>query len=162
RRFGSLHWTRRPPLQHRLLSKLGVEPLSAAFNGDYLHRISRGRKVAVKQLIMNSHIVTGIGNIYACEALYMAGIYPKRAAGRISEKKYELLVEVSKEVLNDAIAAGGTTLRDFVNGNGEPGYFKLHLNVYGKTGEPCISCREPIREIRQGQRSTFYCPVCQK
>ena len=117
RRFGSLHWTRRPPLQHRLLSKLGVEPLSAAFNGDYLHRISRGRKVAVKQLIMNSHIVTGIGNIYACEALYMAGIYPKRAAGRISEKKYELLVEVSKEVLNDAIAAGGTTLRDFVNGN---------------------------------------------
>ena len=162
RRFGSLHWTRRPPLQHRLLSKLGVEPLSAAFNGDYLHRISRGRKVAVKQLIMNSHIVTGIGNIYACEALYMAGIYPKRAAGRISGKKYELLVEVSKEVLNDAIAAGGTTLRDFVNGNGEPGYFKLHLNVYGKTGEPCISCREPVREIRQGQRSTFYCPVCQK
>jgi len=162
RRFGSLHWTRRPPLQHRLLSKLGVEPFSTAFNGDYLHRIARGRKVAIKQFIMNSRIVTGIGNIYACEALYMAGIYPKRAAGRISRKKYGLLVEVSKEVLNDAIAAGGTTLRDFVNGNGEPGYFKLHLNVYGKTGEPCISCREPIRAIRQGQRSTFYCPVCQK
>jgi formamidopyrimidine-DNA glycosylase len=162
RRFGSLHWTRRPPLQHKLLCKLGVEPLSDEFSGDYLHRVSRGRKVAIKQFIMNSHIVTGIGNIYACEALYMAGIHPGRAAGRISKKKYELLAEVSKEVLNDAIAAGGTTLRDFVNGHGEPGYFKLHLNAYGKTGEPCISCRAPIREIRQGQRSTFYCPVCQK
>jgi len=162
RRFGSLHWTRRPPLQHKLLCKLGVEPLSDEFSGDYLHRVSRGRKVTVKQFIMNSHIVTGIGNIYACEALYMAGIHPGCAVGRISKKKYALLVEVSKEVLNDAIAAGGTTLRDFVNGHGEPGYFKLHLNVYGKTGEPCISCRAPIREIRQGQRSTFYCPVCQK
>jgi formamidopyrimidine-DNA glycosylase len=162
RRFGSLHWTRRPPLQHKLLCKLGVEPLSDEFSGDYLHRVSRGRKIAIKPFIMNSHIVTGIGNIYACEALYMAGIHPGRAAGRISKKKYELLAEVSKEVLNDAIAAGGTTLRDFVNGHGEPGYFKLHLNAYGKTGEPCISCRALIREIRQGQRSTFYCPVCQK
>ena len=162
RRFGSLHWTRRSPLQHKLLCKLGVEPLCDEFTGDYLHRISRGRKVAVKQFIMNSHIVTGIGNIYACEALFMAGINPRRAAGRISKKKYALLAEVSKEVLNDAIAAGGTTLRDFVNGHGEPGYFKQELHVYGQTGKPCISCRTPIREIRQAQRSTFYCPVCQQ
>ena len=158
RRFGSLHWTRRPPQQHRLISKLGHEPLGDDFTGDYLYQRSRGRKVAIKQFIMNSHIVVGIGNIYACEALFMAGIYPKRAAGRISRKKYALLVEVIREVLTDSIAQGGTTLRDFVNGHGEPGYFKQALNVYGQTGEPCISCRVPIREIRQGQRSTFYCP----
>jgi len=162
RRFGSLHWTRRPPEQHRLLRDLGPEPLGPAFSGDYLYRLSRGRKVAVKQFIMNSHVVVGVGNIYANEALYMAGLNPRRAAGRIGRQKYLLLDEVIREVLNDAIAEGGTTLRDFVNGNGEPGYFRLQLNVYGKTGEPCISCRAPIREIRQGQRATFYCPVCQK
>ena len=111
---------------------------------------------------MNSHIVVGIGNIYASESLYMAGINPKRAAGRISREKYGLLAEVIKEVLNDSISQGGTTLQNFVNDEGKPGYFRLHLNVYGKTGEPCISCRVPIREIRQGQRSTFYCPKCQR
>ena len=161
RRFGSLHWTRRPPEQHRLISALGREPLGDNFTGDYLYQCSRDRKVAIKQFIMNSHIVVGIGNIYASEALYMAGIHPKRAAGKVSRKKYQLLAEVIREVLNDAIAQGGTSLRDFVNGHGQPGYFKLHLNVYGKAGEPCISCRIPIREIRQGQRSTFYCPKCQ-
>jgi len=161
RRFGSLHWTRRPPEQHRLISALGYEPLDDDFTGDYLYQCSRGRKVAIKQFIMNSRIVVGIGNIYASEALYMAGINPQRAAGRVSLKKYQLLAEVIGEVLNDSIAQGGTSLRDFVNGHGQPGYFKLHLNVYGKTGEPCISCRIPIREIRQGQRSTFYCPKCQ-
>jgi formamidopyrimidine-DNA glycosylase len=162
RRFGSLHWTRRPPERHRLLRDLGPEPLGPAFSGDYLYRVSRGRKVAVKQFIMNSHVVVGVGNIYANEALYMAGLSPRRAAGRIGRQKYRLLDEVIREVLNDAIAEGGTTLRDFVNGNGEPGYFRMQLNVYGKTGEACISCRARIREIRQGQRSTFYCPVCQK
>ena len=111
---------------------------------------------------MNSHIVVGIGNIYASEALHMAGIYPKRAAGRVSLKKYRLLAEAIREVLNNSIARGGTSLRDFVNGHGQPGYFKLQLNVYGKAGEPCSSCRVPIREIRQGQRSTFYCPECQQ
>jgi formamidopyrimidine-DNA glycosylase len=161
RRFGSLHWTRRPAEQHRLISSLGPEPLGDAFTGDCLYRHSRGRKVAIKQFIMNSHIVVGIGNIYASEALYMAGIYPKHAAGKISRKKYQLLAEVIKEVLEDSIAQGGTTLRDFVNGDGKPGYFKQQLNVYGKAGEPCVSCRVPIREIRQGQRSTFYCPKCQ-
>ena len=161
RRFGSLHWTRRPPGQHRLISPLGPEPLADTFTGDYLYEASRNRKVAIKQFIMNSHIVVGIGNIYASEALYMAGIHPQRAAGKISRKKSWLLAEVIKEVLNDSIAQGGTTLRDFVNGDGKPGYFKQQLNVYGKAGEPCISCQVTIREIRQGQRSTFYCPKCQ-
>jgi formamidopyrimidine-DNA glycosylase len=161
RRFGSLHWTRRPPEQHWLISTLGYEPLGDDFTGDYLYRCSRDRKVAIKQFIMNSHIVVGIGNIYASEALYMAGIHPQRAAGKVSRKKYQLLAEVIREVLNDSIAQGGTSLRDFVNGHGQPGYFKLHLNVYGKSGEPCTSCGGAIREIRQGQRSTFYCPSCQ-
>jgi len=162
RRFGSLHWTRRDPLQHRLLRELGVEPLGYGLSGGYLYERSRGRRLAIKHFIMNSHIVVGIGNIYASEALYMAGINPRRAAGRIGRQKYDLLAEVIREVLNDSISAGGTTLRDFVNGEGRPGYFRQHLNVYGRTGDPCISCRVPIREIRQGQRSTFYCPKCQK
>jgi len=162
RRFGSLHWTTRDPQQHRLLRDLGVEPLGTGLTGAYLHARSRGRRLAIKHFLMDSHIVAGIGNIYACEALYMAGISPKRAAGRIGLKKYGLLAEVIGEVLTDSISAGGTTLRDFVNGDGRPGYFRQHLNVYGRTGTPCISCRTPIREIRQGQRSTFYCPKCQK
>jgi formamidopyrimidine-DNA glycosylase len=162
RRFGALLWTRRPPQQHKLLRDLGPEPLGAAFSGAYLHAVSRGRKVAIKHFIMNSHIVVGIGNIYANEALYMAGIHPRRAAGRISRRKYELLVEVVREVLNDAITRGGTTLRDFVGSDGKPGYFGLDLNVYGKGGEPCISCQTLIREIRQGQRATFYCTECQR
>ena len=126
RRFGSLHWTRKPAMQHRLISPLGCEPLGEEFNGDYLYQHSRSRTVAVKQFIMNSHIVAGIGNIYSSEALYMAGIHPQHAAGKISRKKYRLLAEVIKEVLNDAIDQGGTTLRDFVNGEGKPGYFSQH------------------------------------
>mgnify|MGYP001812700249 FL=1 len=162
RRFGSLHWTRRPAGQHRLLAALGPEPLGDDFSGEYLYAQSRGRRVAIKPFIMNSQIVVGIGNIYANEALFMAGIHPKRAAGRISRRKYALLVEVIREVLSDAIDQGGTTLRDFVSGEGKPGYFSQHLNVYGRAGQPCISCRVPIREVRQGQRATFYCPKCQK
>jgi len=161
RRFGSLHFSENPAA-HWLLRDLGPEPLGGAFCGEYLWRRSRGRRVAVKQFIMNANVVVGVGNIYASEALYRAGLNPRRAAGRISRRKYHLLDEVIREVLNDAIAEGGTTLRDFVNGNGEPGYFRMQLNVYGRTGEPCISCGTPIREIRQGQRATFYCPVCQK
>jgi len=162
RRFGSVHWTRRPAMQHPLIRPLGCEPLSKEFNGDYLYLRSRQRRVAIKQFLMNSHLVAGIGNIYASEALYMAGIHPKRAAGKVSLDRYRLLAEVIKEVLNEAIGQGGTTLRDFVNGEGKPGYFRQHLNVYGKAGQACISCRIPIREIRQGQRSSFYCPKCQK
>lgn len=162
RRFGSLHWTRRPPEQHRLLRDLGPEPLGPVFSGDYLYRVSRGRRVAVKQFIMNSHVVVGVGNIYANEALYMAGLNPRRAAGRIGRQSCLRLHEAIRNVLSSAIAEGGTTLRDFVNGNGEPGYFRLQLNVYGKAGAPCNRCGAEIREIRQGQRATFYCPACQK
>ena len=161
RRFGSLHWTTQPPERHRLLRDLGVEPLSDELCGNYLYEISRGRKVDIKQFIMNSHIVVGIGNIYASESLFLAGINPKRAAGRISLEKYQLLAKMIKRVLTSSISQGGTTLRNFVNDEGKPGYFKLHLNVYGKTGEPCGNCQVPIREFRQGQRSTFYCPRCQ-
>ncbi len=161
RRFGSLHWTRRPAMQHPLIRALGCEPLGEEFNGDYLYLHSRKRRVAVKPYIMNSHIVVGIGNIYASEALHMAGIRPTRAAGNLGRSKYRRLAEAIQAVLNDAINQGGTTLRDFVNGDGKPGYFSQHLKVYGKAGEPCINCRIPIREIRQGQRSSFYCPGCQ-
>jgi len=162
RRFGSLHWTRRPPEEHRLLRDLGPEPLGPEFSGDYLYRESRGRKVAVKLFLMNSHIVAGVGNIYANEALFLARIHPRRAAGRIGRERYRLLAEAVGKVLEAAIALGGTTLRDFVNGHGEPGYFRLELNVYGMAGKPCVRCGSPVREIRQGQRSTWYCPVCQK
>jgi len=162
RRFGSLHWTRRPPEQHRLLRELGPEPLGEAFDGDYLYRASRGRSQAVKQFLMNSRIVAGIGNIYANEALYLAGIDPRRAAGRIGREKYQLLAAAIRKVLEAAIALGGTTLRDFVNGHGKPGYFRLELNVYDRGGAACRGCGAPVREIRQGQRSTFYCPACQK
>jgi len=162
RRFGSVHWSARDPLQHRLLRDLGVEPLGDGLTGDYLYDQSRGRRVAIKHFIMDSHIVVGIGNIYASEALFRAGINPKRAAGRIGRDSYELLVLEIREVLTDSIAAGGTTLRDFVNGEGKPGYFRQHLLVYDRAGQPCPGCRLPVKEIRQGQRSTFYCPHCQK
>ena len=162
RRFGSLHWTRRPPERHRLLRALGPEPLGPAFDGDYLYRSSRGRRVAVKPFLMDSRVVAGLGNIYANEALYRAGIDPRRAAGRIGRQRYRRLAEATRAVLSEAIALGGTTLRDFVNSDGQPGYFRLALNVYDRAGGSCPGCRAPIREIRQGQRATFYCPACQR
>jgi formamidopyrimidine-DNA glycosylase len=162
RRFGSLLWTTQPPEEHPLLRDLGPEPLGEHFGGDYLFTAARGRKVAVKHFLMNSHVVVGIGNIYANEALYLAGIHPRRAAGRIGRERYHQLAAAIRRVLNEAIAAGGTTLRDFTNGVGEPGYFGTYLRVYGRGGEPCPQCQQPIREIRQGQRSTFYCPACQR
>jgi formamidopyrimidine-DNA glycosylase len=162
RRFGSLLWTTRPPAEHPLLCRLGPEPLIGDFSGDYLFTAARGRKVAVKHFIMNSHVVVGVGNIYANEALYLAGIHPRRAAGRIGRDRYHRLAAAIRRVLNESITAGGTTLRDFINGVGEPGYFAIHLRVYGRGGEPCPGCAQPIREIRQGQRSTFYCPACQR
>jgi formamidopyrimidine-DNA glycosylase len=162
RRFGSLLWTTHPSEEHPLLRDLGPEPLDEGFSGDYLSAAARGRKVAVKPFIMNSHVVVGIGNIYANEALYLAGIHPRRAAGRIGRDRYDRLAAAIRRVLNESITAGGTTLRDFINGVGEPGYFAIHLHVYGRAGEPCPACTQPIREIRQGQRSTFYCPACQK
>jgi formamidopyrimidine-DNA glycosylase len=162
RRFGSLLWTTHPSEEHPLLRDLGPEPLDGEFSGDYLFTLARGRKVAVKHFIMNSHVVVGIGNIYANEALFLAGIHPRRAAGRIGRDRYDRLAAAIRRVLNESITAGGTTLRDFINGVGEPGYFAIQLRVYGRGGEPCPGCARPINEYRQGQRSTFYCPACQK
>ncbi len=161
RRFGAWLWTSGPVDDHPLLSSLGPEPLSDDFNTEYLHLSAQKRKVAVKPFIMNSHIVVGVGNIYANEALFRAGIHPARSAGRISRQRYGVIVTSIKSVLLVAIDHGGTTLRDFVSGEGSPGYFKQNLLTYGRTDAPCKNCGAPIREIRLGQRSTFYCGRCQ-
>lgn len=161
RRFGAVLWTHNDPLQHKLLSKLGPEPLSDAFHAPLLYKNSRKRSVSIKQFIMNAQIVVGVGNIYASESLFMAGISPKTAAGRISLRRYEKLVEAIKIILAHAIEQGGTTLRDFVQAEGKPGYFQQQLHVYGRTGEECTTCRALITKITQGQRSSFYCPKCQ-
>lgn len=162
RRFGVVLLTRKDPQQHPLVKRLGLEPLSPAFDCDYLYRIAQKRSVAIKQLIMNGQIVVGVGNIYASEALFRAGIHPARAAKRISRVRCERLVESIKEVLVEAIRQGGTTLRDFYNGTGKPGYFKQRLQVYGRDGELCLKCGGPIRQMVQGQRTTWYCGRCQR
>ncbi len=161
RRFGSLLWTDKPQ-EHNLLRYLGPEPLSAEFDGDYLWHKARGRRVSIKQFIMNSLVVVGVGNIYASEALFLAGIHPKRKAHRISSERVHKLVQAIKSVLEKAIQAGGTTLRDFHGGDGEPGYFRPKLEVYGRDGEPCRRCERAISVIVLGQRSTFYCKNCQR
>jgi len=161
RRFGAVLWTEGDPRRHPLLASLGPEPLGAAFHGDWLYRCSRGRRVAAKPFLMDSHVVVGVGNIYANEALFLAGIHPARAAGRIALARYERLAEAVKQVLMEAIAAGGTTLRDFVHSDGRPGYFSQHLRVYGHNGKPCEVCRHSLRQRIIGQRSTYYCPRCQ-
>lgn len=162
RKFGCILWIAAEVEQHRLLSKLGPEPLSAEFNSDYLFALSRKRKAPVKTFIMDGHNVVGVGNIYANEALFRAGIRPTREAGSLSKAKYLCLVNVIKEVLAEAIQVGGTTLRDFIGGDGEPGYFKQSLAVYGRAGEPCVKCGGILKEIRLGQRSTVYCGKCQR
>mgnify|MGYP000600712506 CR=1 FL=1 len=162
RRFGSLHVTRQPPEQHPLLARLGPEPLGEAFSGAYLHNRARARRGPVKPFIMDSHVVVGVGNIYANEALFRAGIHPQRAAGRIARHRLERLVEAIRRVLANAIDMGGTTLRDFTGTSGTPGYFQQTLNVYGRGGMPCRHCGRRLREIRLGQRTTVYCPVCQR
>jgi formamidopyrimidine-DNA glycosylase len=161
RRFGSLHWSKQP-LQHKLLISLGPEPLEDEFDGEYLWSRSRGRRVSIKQFIMNAHVVVGVGNIYASEALYLAGISPRRAAGRVARARYEVLATAIKNVLANAIKAGGTTLRDFYGGDGEAGYFQQQLEVYGREGEMCRRCDTPITAIVQGQRSSYYCQQCQR
>jgi formamidopyrimidine-DNA glycosylase len=160
RRFGSLLWTT-DVARHRLLAHLGPEPLRDDFNGDYLWRRARGRKVTIKQFIMNANIVVGVGNIYASEALYRAGISPKRQAHRVSRPRADILAIVIKEVLAEAIVAGGTTLKDFLNSDGEPGYFKQDLQVYDREAAPCHECGQSIVRIVQGQRATYYCKQCQ-
>lgn len=161
RRFGAMLWCDGDPHLHKLLHALGPEPLGEGFDGDFLFRATRKRKVDIKQLLMNQNIVVGVGNIYASEALFLAGINPRRAAGRITKPQSARLVEEIKKVLHSAITQGGTTLRDFVGSNGDSGYFQLKLNVYGKPGDPCPRCGDAIRQIQQGQRSTFYCGRCQ-
>lgn len=162
RRFGALLWTTRPPETHKLLRELGPEPLSEDFNGDYLFELSRGRRAAVKSFIMDSHVVVGVGNIYANEALFLAGIHPSRAAGRISRERYARLTAAIRAVLEQSIRVGGTTLRDFTGGDGKPGYFRQSLRVYERTGQPCPGCGEAIRMKRIGQRSSYYCSHCQR
>jgi len=162
RRFGALLWSAGDPLQHPLLCVCGPEPLSAAFTGDCLYERSRGRRISIKQFIMDHKVVSGVGNIYASEALFLAGIHPLAAAGTLSRQRCRRLAAAVKKTLQKAIAAGGTTLRDFLGATGDPGYFQLKLRVYGRSGEPCYVCGRKIRGTRSGQRSTFYCPQCQR
>lgn len=161
RRFGSLHWMPHGTV-HPLLARLGPEPLGADFTAEWLRRVLRGRRAAVKMALMDARVVVGVGNIYASEALYRAGIHPLRAAGRISLPRLGALAAAVKALLAEAIEAGGTTLRDFYGGDGQPGYFQFRLDVYGRGGEPCRRCGTPIRQRVIGQRSAWYCPRCQR
>lgn len=161
RRFGAILWQPKGQTHERIAS-LGPEPLSEQFDGCYLHQQCRGRSVTIKQFIMNSKVVVGVGNIYANEALFQAGIDPRKSAGRISEKRLVLLAQRIKSVLSSAIQQGGTTLKDFVDSDGKPGYFQQSLNVYGRGGEPCLACGRILNEVRLGQRSTVFCNDCQR
>jgi formamidopyrimidine-DNA glycosylase len=162
RRFGCLLWLEGEPAEHKLLRALGPEPLTADFDADYLFVRSRKRNQAVKQFIMDSKIVVGVGNIYANESLFMAAIKPIRKAGALTRKNCEDLVREIKFVLTRSIEQGGTTLRDFVGGDGKPGYFKQQLLVYGRGGEACNRCNKPLKEVRMNDRTTVYCVACQK
>jgi len=162
RRFGSILWTDKPVLEHKLLINLGPEPLGSVFNGEYLKKKSKQRRVAVKIFIMNAAIVVGVGNIYASEALFAAGIDPRLNANKVSLQRYNTLAEQIKKILKKAIKAGGTTLRDFKKSDGQPGYFKQKLQVYGKTGDQCPVCESTIKQIKLGQRASFYCGNCQR
>ena len=161
RRFGSMHFVTGDPLLHPLLRALAPEPLSEAFDVDYLHARTRGRRVSIKQFLMTATQVVGVGNIYASEALFHARIRPGRAAGRLTRVETDRLVQAVKTVLAAAIELGGTTLRDYVNAHGDPGYFRQKLYVYEREGEACRVCDAPIRQRVQGQRSTYWCPSCQ-
>lgn len=161
RRFGCWLWAEQPA-QHPLLNSLGPEPLGEDFGGPYLFRKSRGRKAPIKSFLMDNRTVVGVGNIYANEALFRTGIHPNRPAGRISAERYHRLAGAIRETLSAAILMGGTTLRDFVNSEGKPGYFAQSLLVYGRGGLPCVECQRPLREIRMNQRSTVYCTRCQR
>lgn len=160
RRFGSVLWTD-DWQSHPLFSKLGPEPLEDTFDTEYLHNLAKGRKTNIKQFIMDNKNVVGVGNIYANEALFLSGIHPKRPANKISKKRIERLVDNIKKTLATAISQGGTTLRDFVGGDGKPGYFQQQLNVYGRSGQPCPQCKTTLKEVKLGQRSTVYCAKCQ-
>ena len=162
RRFGSVSWTAGDPLIHPLLVNLGPEPTSRQFYGEYLYHQSRRRRIAVKSFIMNNQVVVGVGNIYANEALYEAKIHPARRANHISKTRYDRLTEAIRKVIDAAITAGGTSVRDFVNSQGQPGYFSQSLRAYGRSGQSCQRCGQTLRQTRIGQRSSVYCPYCQR
>jgi formamidopyrimidine-DNA glycosylase len=162
RRFGAILWTREDPLTHPLLKELGPEPFDRAFTAGYLAGRAQRRVVAVKPFLMDAKTVVGVGNIYASETLFRAGIDPRRAAGKVSRAAFQRLVKSVREVLTEAIEAGGTTIRDFANSAGEPGYFSVSLQVYGRDGEACVTCSTPVRLVRLGQRSTYFCAKCQR
>jgi formamidopyrimidine-DNA glycosylase len=161
RRFGAFLWLEGEAESHELLRHLGLEPLDDGFDGAALHRLSRGRATAIKHFLMDARVVTGVGNIYASEALFHAGIHPARPAGRISRARYDVLARAVRATLERALAAGGTTLRDFASVDGSLGHFQLETAVYGREGKPCIRCKSPVKLARQGQRSTYYCARCQ-
>ncbi len=162
RRFGALLWAGAHPHRHKLLAKLGPEPLGEDFDGAVLHAGLSGRRIAVKPAIMDSHLVVGVGNIYASEALHRAGLRPGRRAGSLSRPACDRLATAIREVLAAAIVSGGTTLRDFVDGDGQPGYFAHALQVYGRAGQLCLRCGGTIRLSRHGQRASYHCPGCQR
>jgi formamidopyrimidine-DNA glycosylase len=162
RRFGAVLWHIGEVNEHLLLAKLGPEPLLDTFDGKYLYQATRTRTAAIKLVIMDSHVVVGVGNIYANEALFRSGIKPQLAAGKLSRIRCDKLVAEIRTTLSEAISLGGSSLRDYVDSDGKQGYFQQHYWVYGRTGETCRKCGSLIRLIKQGQRSSFYCPVCQK
>jgi formamidopyrimidine-DNA glycosylase len=162
RRFGAVIWHPNSAGEHKLLASLGVEPLESAFSGDFLYAATRARRAAIKPLLMDQSLVVGIGNIYASESLFRAAIHPQVRAARLSLARCAALVDAVRETLRAALAAGGSSLRDFVHSDGAPGHFQLQTFVYDRGGEPCRVCSTPIRTLRQSQRSSFYCPSCQK
>ena len=162
RRFGAVLWAAQDPYSHPLLADLAPEPLGAEFDAGWLHARTRGRRAAIKTVLMDSHTVVGVGNIYASESLFRAGINPKTAAGKVSHERCDRLVQAIRDTLSAAIDAGGSTLRDFVGSDGNPGYFLQTYYAYGRSGQPCHVCGKAIRLLRQGQRATYYCPQCQR
>lgn len=162
RRFGCVLWEKNDPFKHKLLINLGPEPLNKEFNAELLFERSRKRKTTIKQFIMDAKVVVGVGNIYASESLFLSEVNPKRLAGKITKKNASALTAAIKKILKQAIKQGGTTLKDFRSSDGKPGYFQQKLKVYDRKDEPCVKCKKPIKQIILGQRSTFYCPHCQK
>jgi len=161
RRFGAVLWSKADPLQHKLLIQLGVEPLSQKLNGEYLYIKAKKKKLAIKQMIMDSHIVVGVGNIYANEALFLAGVLPSVPASKLSKIRMDTLANAIKKVLKNAIKSGGTSFRDFVQSDGRPGYFQQKLNVYNRSEQACVRCGNAITMVKQGQRATYFCSHCQ-
>ncbi len=161
RKFGAVLWGEGDVYNHRLLKTLGPEPLTTDFDGEYLYQRATKRRKAIKSFIMDGHIVVGVGNIYASESLFNAGIHPERAAGNVSLTEYQTLALTIKTVLQQAIEQGGTTLKDFVNEQGKPGYFSQSLQVYGRNGQQCYQCKTPIEKITLAQRASYFCPQCQ-